>query len=68
MVTCYGAVVIFDDLNNFGFDCVKVKYNADLIPDLLNGIGTKFGVATDEGERVVDGLGNEDSIEWIAMM
>lgn len=39
-----------------------------LIPDLLDGIGSKFSVAADEGEVVVDGLGDEETIERIAMM
>ncbi len=33
-----------------------------LIPDLLDGIGAKFGVAAEEREVVIYGLGNEESI------
>jgi hypothetical protein len=39
-----------------------------LIPDLLDGIGSEFGVAADEWEGMVDGLGDEDSVKWIAVM
>ena len=66
----------FIELSDVSWEISWFKYNADLIPNLLNGMGTKFGVATDEAERMIDGLGDEDSIlltrrfanEWIAMM
>ena len=39
-----------------------------LIPDLLDGIGAKFGVSADEGQAVIDGLGNKDAVKCIAVM